>query len=303
MKKRRHHFVWQYYLKPWAVDGRIACWRNGQVFRTDPINVAVERDFYRLRDISERDVATIRQMIHLFPSQLRDVHNTWLEMFTLPFELRRMLNATGQSDRATEEALDTALANTEEDIQTIIEEEGKSLLLALRSGDLGFFGTEDGFSRFMHFLSMQYLRTKNISTKTAGKLDPRLLDADSTAGVLRHMFATNMTSYFLPRRSEYAVTLLHACIGTQFLTSDQPAINTYASKVPEGVEPEDLEFYYPITPTCAVIVGRDGMDGRRPERQLEANEVEDYNRLMSCAASEQLFAADEELLRRMAPRR
>jgi len=108
MKKRRHHFVWQYYLKPWAVDGRIACWRNGQVFRTDPINVAVERDFYRLRDISERDVATIRQMIHLFPSQLRDVHNTWLEMFTLPFELRRMLNATGQSDRAIEEALDRA---------------------------------------------------------------------------------------------------------------------------------------------------------------------------------------------------
>ena len=59
MKKRRHHFVWQYYLKAWTVAGRIACWRNGQVFRTDPTNVAVEKDFYRLRDISERDVATI----------------------------------------------------------------------------------------------------------------------------------------------------------------------------------------------------------------------------------------------------
>ncbi len=169
MKKRRHHFVWQYYLKPWTVDGRIACWRNGQVFRTDPTNVAVERDFYRLRDISERDVATIRQMIHLFPSQLRDVHNTWLEMFTLPFELRRILKATGQSDRAIEEALDTALANTEEEIHTIIEAEAQSLLLALRNGDVGFFATEDGFSRFMHFLSVQYLRTKNIRNRAAFK--------------------------------------------------------------------------------------------------------------------------------------
>jgi hypothetical protein len=303
MKKRRHHFVWQYYLKPWTVDGRIACSRNGQVFRTDPTNVAVERDFYRLRDISERDVATLRQMIHLFPSQLRDVHNTWLEMFTLPFELRRMLNATGQSDRAIEDALDTILANTEEEIHTTIEAEAQSLLLALRNGDVGFFGTEDGFSRFMHFLSLQYLRTKNISTKTAGKLDPRFLDADTTAGVLRHMFAANMTSYFLPRRFEYAMTLLHACIGTQFLTSDQPAINTYASKVPEGVEPEDLEFYYPLSPACAVIVGRGGRDARPPQRQLAANEVDGYNRLMSLAAYEQLFAADEELLRRMAAQR
>ena len=303
MKKRRHHFVWQYYLKPWTVDGRIACWRNGQVFRTDPTNVAVEKDYYRLREISERDVATIQKMIHLFPSQLRDVHNTWLEMFTLPFELRRMLNATGQSDRAIEAALDRILANTEEEIHASIEEEAKSLLLALRNGNVDFFGTDEGFSRFMHFLSVQYLRTKNIGTKTAGKLDPRLLDADSTAGVLRHMLATNMTSYFLLRRSEYAMTVLHATVGTQFLTSDQPAINTFASRVPEGVEPEDLEFYYPITPACAVIVGRGGTDRRPSERQLEATDVNGYNRMMSLAAYEQLFAADEELLQRMARHR
>jgi hypothetical protein len=134
-----------------AVEGRIACLRNGQVFAADPINVAVEKDFYRLRDISERDVATLRKMIQLFPSQLRDVHNTWLEIFTLPFELRRMLKATGQSDRAIEEALDTASADTEEEIHTIVEADPQSLLVALRNGDVGFFGSEDGFSRFMHF--------------------------------------------------------------------------------------------------------------------------------------------------------
>jgi hypothetical protein len=303
MKKRRHHFVWQYYLKPWTVNGRIACWRKGQVFWTDPVNVAVEKDFYRLRDISRRDIATIRQMIQLFPSQLRNVHNAWLEMFTLPFELERISKATGQSDRAFDEALDMVLSNTEEEIHALIEADAQSLLQSLRNGDVGFFGTEDGFSRFMHFLSLQYLRTKNISTKTAAGLDPRFLDADSTAGVLRHILAGNMTSYFLPRRSEYALTLLHAGIGTQFVTSDQPVLNTFGSKVPEGVEPEDLEFYYPITPACAVIVGRRGTAGRSFEWQLEANELDEYNRLMSLASSEQLFAASEELLWQVASRR
>lgn len=73
--------------------------------------------------------------------------------------------------------------------------------------------------------------------------------------------------------------------------------------MPDGVEPEDLEFYYPITPACAVIVGRGGRHARTPERQLDVNEVDGYNRLMSFAAHEQLFAADEELLRRMAAQR
>lgn len=303
MNKRRHHFVWQYYLKSWAVEGRIACWRNGQVFATDPTNVAVEKDFYRLRDISARDVATIRQMISRFPAELREVHDGWVEMFTLPFELRRMSAAIGQPDRALDEELDKALINMEEEIHTAIEADGTPFLRALRRGDSAFFRTEDGFSRFMHFLSVQYLRTKNVSARTAAQLDPRLLDAECTAGVLRHMFATNMGAYFLSRRSEYAMTVLHAGGGAQFMTSDQPVINTCAAKLPAGAEPEDLEFYYPVTPACAVLVGRGGTDGRPPERQLEANGVDGYNRLMALAAYEQLFAADEELLRRMAAQR
>jgi hypothetical protein len=180
MKKRRHHFVWQYYLKPWIVDGRIACWRNGQVFRTDLANVAVERDFYRLRDISERDVTTIRQMIdQLFPSQLRDIHTTWLQMFTLPSKLRRLHEATGQSSAEIDDALDTAVANMEEEIHCTVESDAEPLVEALRNGNAGFFATEDGFSRFMHYLSLQYLRTRNIANKTAAKLDPRFLDASA----------------------------------------------------------------------------------------------------------------------------
>jgi Protein of unknown function (DUF4238) len=168
----------------------------------------------------------------------------------------------------------------------------------LRNDDVGFFDTESGFSRFMHFLSVQYLRTKNMSIKTGAKLDPRLLDADATAGVLRHIFAANMTSYFLPRRSEYAITLLHACVGEQFLTSDQPALNTYAPQVADGVEPEDLEFHYPVTPTTAVLVGRGG--SRPLVRQLDPGSVDRYNQMVVQTAYEQLFAADETLLRRMA---
>ena len=63
MKKRRHHFVWQYYLDPWASEGRIACLQNGDVFRTNTVNVGVERDFYRLRQFTDFEVAFLRKFV------------------------------------------------------------------------------------------------------------------------------------------------------------------------------------------------------------------------------------------------
>lgn len=303
MKKRRHHFVWQHYLRSWTVEGRISCWRQGRVFTTDPTNVAVETDFYRLREISERDATTIRQMISLFPAELREVHNGWLAIFTLPFDLRRMYATTGQSDSTLEAELERAIVNMEEEIHAVIEGDGVPLLRALRRGDAAFFGTEEGFSQFMHFLSVQYLRTKNMSARIAAALDTHLIDADSTGGVLRHIFAANMGAYFLQRRAEYAMTVLRAAAGTQFLTADQPVINTCTATVPGGVEPEDLEFYYPVTPARAVLIGRLGKRERPPKRQLDAAEVDGYNRLMALAAHAQLFAADERLLERMAAQR
>jgi hypothetical protein len=106
-----------------------------------------------------------------------------------------------------------------------------------------------------------------------------------------------MISYFLVRRSEYVLTVLDAGVGAEFVTSDQPALNTYTSSVPAGIEPEDLEFFYPITPTRAVLVGRGGE--RAPKQQLSAESVDGYNQLMARAAEEQLFATNEALLLRI----
>jgi hypothetical protein len=56
MKKRRHHYVWQHYLRAWTVENQIACLRDGRTFRTGTTTVAVEKDFYRLQDVTEGDL-------------------------------------------------------------------------------------------------------------------------------------------------------------------------------------------------------------------------------------------------------
>lgn len=49
-KKRRHHYVWQYYLKAWAEDERIFAMRGDRVFGTGTTDVAVVKDFYRVKN-------------------------------------------------------------------------------------------------------------------------------------------------------------------------------------------------------------------------------------------------------------
>ena len=57
--KRRHHHVWQRYLRPWTVGGTLYCLQDGRIFSTGTRTVAVEKDFYKLHQLTVEDVALI----------------------------------------------------------------------------------------------------------------------------------------------------------------------------------------------------------------------------------------------------
>jgi len=64
IKKRKHHYVWKYYLKPWVSDDQVVCLRDHKVFKTSLENVANSRDFYRLKEMSEADIYFLKMHIH-----------------------------------------------------------------------------------------------------------------------------------------------------------------------------------------------------------------------------------------------
>lgn len=59
-KKRNQHHVWQHYLRSWTLDGAICCMSGGRIFTTGTPIVAMERDFYKLHDVTAQDIAIIR---------------------------------------------------------------------------------------------------------------------------------------------------------------------------------------------------------------------------------------------------
>jgi hypothetical protein len=86
--RRRHHTVWQQYLKAWTVDGVIWCLQNGRIFRTRTPAIAVEKDFYKLQQLTPEDI----DLIKLFfgqghPLAVRNHAKFFLNMVMAPFQL------------------------------------------------------------------------------------------------------------------------------------------------------------------------------------------------------------------------
>ena len=298
MKKRRHHYVWQYYLKAWCVDGLITCLRQGHRFKTGTPNVAIKTDFYRLCEFSEQYLDAVKQLCMRNSSQeLQAIQQGWVDIFRRPFRLRKQAEEARGKDPAVDKLFDEILNNLEEDLHAHLEAGSIPHLDALRNGDLSFLDSDADAAFFFHFIAVQYLRTDKIRTATIATLkDVPLFDAERTWGLMSHLLATSVGHSLFMSRDRLMISLVHSKGGSDFITSDQPLINLRAIDLNAGEAPQEFEIYYPVSPGTALLVEADHPEGGRSERTLEAKTVEDYNRAVFRAAHEQVFAADEETL-------
>src|SRR5487761_1215371 len=82
MRKRRTHYVSQFYLRPWADGERVYCLRQGHIRAIGLKDVAIERDFYQVRDLQPDDIEVIRRGV-IEPSEAwaKPLHEHLLEIF------------------------------------------------------------------------------------------------------------------------------------------------------------------------------------------------------------------------------
>jgi hypothetical protein len=295
MKKRRHHYVWQHYLRAWTVGGKIACLRGGQVFATNTTNIAVKTDFYGLKEFTQVDLQVIEQLFMREASpRLRRLQDGWVSVFAAAVELRRKGDHLG-----ADPTFAAAISNFEEDLHGRIESNAVPQLEALRNQDLGFLDSEAESASFFHFLSVQYLRTKKIKDTTLAALSGITIpgfDPERAWGLLNHISANNVGYYLYFHRDQIKFTLLHAPEGMELVTSDQPVINMQAVHLQTGQEPDEFEVYYPVSPRTALLLEADQPEGGKSHRVLEPEEVNDYNQAILKASHQQVFSARADIL-------
>lgn len=293
MKKKKQHYVWKKYLRAWATNEKIACLRDGVLFESNLEGVAQERYFYKLKELTSEDLNFIKVFaIDQARPHLQKLHKNFIEDYGLVFKLRKRVEKVGSSLEIDKE-LDEAIHNLEEELHSGIETAGHDYLECILKEDLSFYSDVDKSAQFLYFLAVQYMRTKRMKQTvfyTIKKLNPSYeAQFERTWNLLSHIFAINIGASIYAERSKFNMILLKNDSPKEFITADQPVVN---SCVQDGspTPPEKVELYYPVSPRLAVLITEDEKKAGMKCSDLCEDDVNLYNKLMVENSLEQLYA-------------
>ncbi|HUV97100.1 MAG TPA: DUF4238 domain-containing protein [Acidobacteriaceae bacterium] len=118
--------------------------------------------------------------------------------------------------------------------------------------------------------------------------------------ILRDIFSTNTAFGVFANRESAPLRVVSAPPGLKFITGDQPIINTYAAFIDEATPVDDLELYFPVSPTHAAIISSHHAYQNTHGKELDAFRVNYLNQAMELQAHDQLFASTKEELQILA---
>lgn len=301
-KKTQQHYVWEYYLKSWCHNEKqLYCLREKEkIFTVNPEKIAKEREFYKLKNISKNE-ANLIDKAFIEPQKnerLKILNRKWVHHFTEVFEIQKHIEKT--EDAQLNYLIEAIVVNLEEDYHNKLENIALPYIEALKKGDLNLIqNNEEDYHKCLIFIATQYFRTKKMKenaikstedfTKKTGYKTEKIWN------ILSHIFATNLAFGLLQKREEYKWYILDNRTHTPFLTGDQPIINTHSDYSSFDNIEEELELYYPISPSKALLIS-DNNYGDPSNIEIKIDKVNEYNSLISRACHEQLFSNKKELL-------
>lgn len=296
MKKRKQHYVWEHYLKAWSVDGQVWCRRGSERrFRTSTDNIAHRRDFYRLEEMSERDVQVVETLIAPMSEEAKSSARVLLTCFRLPYKIKHHWKATGRRNLSLERHIDVGINNLEEDMHASVEAEAIPLLAALREGDSTILGDDEHFAAFARFVAMQYMRTPGVMRRAVEAAAPDF-SFETSWGLMRTIFANNLGAGLCARRDGLRLSFLSAPSEFEFVTGDQPIVNVQAVEPAGDTPPTRLELYYPLTPTRALLMDFHYGQAIADRRLLSMADVATYNQRICSMSDGQAYARSESAL-------
>ena len=301
MPTRRQHYVWRHYLEAWlAPDALVASLMGDKIVRTNPANIMLQRDFYRVGALTNEDVATLRAMLmgEETSPHLRDHHRNLIEQFRWLATLDAIAQSVPDLPSEHSTAARNAVIEAEERIHASIERRAVPILRALRNEDAHVIHDDDASTDLFHFISHQYFRTKAIRD-TVEKGLRAVVPADSAERV-RHVFchciATNVGWTLYRDRADFELLFLRSPTPECLVTGDQPVVNLLATH--DGTEPAELALYYPLTPSLAMILSPKSLHLRSPVAVATASDVRELNDLVAWKSARFLVASSDRILPR-----
>lgn len=293
MIKKRQHYVSRYYLKAWACNKeRIYCLRENKIFQSNLMGVAQEKYFYELQNLTENEQKIIHFLgIEKSNKMLQEIHLSFLNKYLLIFNIEKELTIKNIYEDDLNKIIEEHKVNFEEDYHSEIESIGIKYIDLIRNKDIDFYYDEKSNDRmmFLFFLTLQYMRTKRRKNQSIRAANNKV-NMSKIWPILAHIWATNL-SHNLHLDKSFNLILLENKSNLNFITSDQPIVNTYAMNSNE-LEDNELEFYYPLSPKLAILITKNISDCKKLVI-TENEKIKEYNEMMNTEKEEQLFAERE----------
>ena len=277
MTTRRQHTVWRYYLEAWQNHrGRVHCSRRGRILPqpTNPVNLMVERDFYRLERITRDEAAYLRYFIQRTETAaLRKSHQDLVTKLAYIAEANELIQTSDTTSPSEKEYARRVVIETEEDLQTGAEQAAKPILEELRQKRAGFINDYEAAMTFFYFISHQYFRTKGMREAIGKELSESVpgYDLSGLKNIVCHIGAVNVGATLFVDRREFDIVFLESEGESGFITGDQPVANLMGTG--DGSETAELALYYPLSPALSCLVSPRvyNLRSRRvPEATVEA---------------------------------
>lgn len=295
---KKQHYVWRHYLRAWAHHEKIWCAMDGKKIKTNLMGVAQERYFYRVGEMTERDVHILKgTLIDSISNPVRRQNAAaWIPLVQGLFSSRAPLLKLGIPQDVLDRILEDQSKQIGEDYQGMIESSGIEYLNSLLQSDDSFITSQDSYMQFVFFLMSQYFRTLRIRQNLKRSLEDRLPGyVDRSMATIIPVMATITASAIISGERGLKPYLISNETDLDFITGDQPIINTFAADLgPEEIVENEEEFYYPISPKKAFLLSKNKSLGTG--KFVEAEVVRELNRKMVVSAERQIFACEESQL-------
>ena len=297
-KKKKQHYVWRKYLRKWSEKDSIHCLMGERVFKTGLMNIGQERYFYKLKELTSSEIEFLKIFINQSDRPLlRELNHGWIDFFNQVHELRKKLDDHQISSPDIDKYFDVLICNFEEDYHCSIESEGSKFLECLYRNDLSFYSDDEKLISFLNYICVQYFRTQRMASNFSRNLNGfNGFNLEAMWSVLRHVSATNVGLSLYEERSQFFLVILENDTTTPFITGDQPVINTHAIGLQDEEVPEELEFYYPLTPQSALLLTKNERYKGRSIQKISPEDVLFFNKGMYDQSERQIYASCPKLL-------
>ena len=260
MVTRRQHYVWRHYLETWqGEDGLVSCLRDQKIFRSNLSKTMAERDFYKLQKLTRADIFILQKLL--------------IEKAASPHlrELHKTLIEKFAYIAEANERLkfDPNASGTEREMVRKLTIEAEEKLHC---------GVEESAKSIL-----EALRNK----------DGNVIYPDDTAipffGFISHQ------SLYCDRHG-LEIIFLDCPAGPEFITGYQPVVNILGNK--EGRPPEELAFYYPLSPNLAMILAPTSLESRAILTKFDISATNEINDLIAWESGQFLIARSPDQLTR-----